>query len=542
MTSAIDRLFADRDNNTRPILNGTGQHRDAQYANDEHGTPYGLKALADEIGKLQATEEGSRDNDANTVALKLGRVVAAGQLSADTVRDALGQVVDEWDYPNGHPFTTRDVDRWMRSGFTAGLNDPRDVAALDQELIEWVSNGTLQSESAPVSHTSASLTESSTPPSTSAGDAIAATSPTPESRYSDLVEREALKYSIGKDAKRLADHRDERKHFRTPPYTLTLRDELALPEEPVTFAIADLIPTGANVVLTAQYKTGKTTMINSLTKALADNEPFLGKFDVATIAGRVGIWNYEVGDQQYRRWLRAVNIEHPERVSILNLRGYRVALGLQFGEEWAVSWLKEHDVSFWVLDPYARAMVGSVTDENNNTEVGAFLDRLDIIKSKAGVSELVIPTHTGRGEGTQDRARGATRLNDWADIQWVLSRNTDGGRFLGAHGRDVDQPSGGLRYDDDTGLYSWTGEAPSEAAANAAQSTLLSWIARNPGIVTRRLEAGPGVNKKKVAENVRALVEQGMVIVIPGPHSAKHHYVHTYEGEFVAVDRMATRD
>jgi hypothetical protein len=69
-------------------------------------------------------------------------------------------------------------------------------------------------------------------------------------------------------------------------------------------------------------------------------------------------------------------------------------------------------------------------DENSNSDVGVFLDQLDIIKERAGVSNLILPVHTGRAqEQGIDRARGATRLDDWADVRWLLKKTEDG-RFF----------------------------------------------------------------------------------------------------------------
>ena len=87
--------------------------------------------------------------------------------------------------------------------------------------------------------------------------------------------------------------------FRAPPSVFTLADELAIPDEPVTYHVQDLLPAGANALLAAQYKAGKTTLINTYRRAFADGELFLGRYQVNPADGRVAIFNYEL-DQEHR--------------------------------------------------------------------------------------------------------------------------------------------------------------------------------------------------------------------------------------------------
>src|SRR4051812_18841070 len=65
-------------------------------------------------------------------------------------------------------------------------------------------------------------------------------------------------------------------------------------------------------------------------------------------------------------------------------------------EDWVVEWHRKHETQVWIMDPFARAATG--VDENSNTEVGVWLDTFDVIKERAGISEGIIPTHTGRAE------------------------------------------------------------------------------------------------------------------------------------------------
>src|SRR4249919_2741336 len=255
----------------------------------------------------------------------------------------------------------------------------------------------------------------------------------------DLAKEIARQRRI-RDAKQHLDDEATTAAFREPPSRLTLTEELSIPDEPITYLIEHLLPTGSNGLLTAQYKTGKTTLVNHLARSLADSESFLGRHPVAKLAGRVALFNYEVDERQFRIWLREVGVANTDAVSVLNLRGFRLPVLTKAVEDWIVAWLETRNVQVWIVDPFARAFVGSGVSENDNTQVGAFLDALDVIKTRAGVSELILPTHTGREhfEEGDERARGATRLDDWADVRWMLTKDDHEQRYFSATGRDVE--------------------------------------------------------------------------------------------------------
>jgi hypothetical protein len=324
------------------------------------------------------------------------------------------------------------------------------------------------------------------------GSTLAATSTpsTDEAQYKALVTLEAHRERIRRDARRLIDSEDAARGFTPPDYTATLTDELALPDEPVTFLVEDIIPAGANVLLAAQFKAGKTTFVSNLTRSLVDREPFLGRYDVADIDGRVVVSNYEVGRDQYKRWLRDIAIRNTDKVAILPLRGIRLPLSVPHVEDWMVAYLKDRQASVWIVDPFARAASG--IDENDNTQVGVFLETLDVIKQRAGVKELILPTHTGRAEHEQgaERARGATRLDDWADVRWLLTKDGDDTRYFRATGRDVDTVEEALEFDPATRHLRLTGGDRRTNAARRYQDAVLTCVTNRPGIGVLDLRDG----------------------------------------------------
>lgn len=301
-----------------------------------------------------------------------------------------------------------------------------------------------------------------------------------------LTAEELKKGKARREAKRILDAEEAAKNFHSPIYVRTLSEELQMPIEEVKWTIKDIFPTGANVTLTAQYKAGKTTLINSLARSLADNTKFLNYFDKPDHKGRIVIFNYEVSENQYRRWMNDVAIENSDKVTLVHLRGKRMPLTVQKVEDLMVDILKDLDAQTWILDPFARAFTGC-GDENSNSDVGVFLDTLDVIKERAGVSNLVLPVHTGRAqENGVDRARGATRLDDWADVRWLLKK-TNEGRFFSADGRDVLEEEQMLSFDEATRSLTLGGADSYTAKKKGNEELWIEVVTANPGLTTSDL-------------------------------------------------------
>lgn len=326
------------------------------------------------------------------------------------------------------------------------------------------------------------------------------------------------------EAKRLYATERAAAEFRIPPSVLTLREQLLQPREATRYAIESLLPVHGNALLTAQYKTGKTTFITALLKAYADSELFLGRFAVHPKPGRIAVWNYELSQAQYDEWLEQAGIVNTDAVSVLHLRGFRLPLTAPKIEDWCVSWLRDHDVSMWIADPFARAAVG--TDENSNTEVGVWLDTFDVIKERAGVSEGVLPVHTGRAEQEhgQERARGATRLDDWADVRWLLTKDDDGNRFFRATGRDVEIAEEKLTFDPATrGLTIGGGDRKWERM-RALEEAVVAYVRANPGSSSAAVEKGVEGKADGVRSALRAAIATHRIRVEEGAKNARNHY------------------
>ncbi len=309
----------------------------------------------------------------------------------------------------------------------------------------------------------------------------------------DPLEVEVERQRMRLEASKIIKQEEAAKQYKDPVFITSLKDELQLPEKQAQWVIRDVFPQGANISITAQYKAGKTTLVNALAKSLADGTKFLEYFQEPIHPRRIVIFNYEVSENQYRRWMKDVNIKHADHVTLVHLRGERLPMIVDRVQELVIKMLTDLDCGTWILDPFARAFVGS-GDENSNSDVGVFLDTLDYIKKRANVDNLVIPMHTGRAqEHGIERARGATRLDDWADVRWLLSK-TEEGRFFAADGRDVFLEQQQLTFDENTRNLKLGGASAKVAKKMAMEDKFVQTVTAHPGKSTNELFELMGVD------------------------------------------------
>jgi hypothetical protein len=277
---------------------------------------------------------------------------------------------------------------------------------------------------------------------------------TPDEKIEALIEEDAhrrrvlegAEYELLKrEIRRMADALERQDDRR--PVRRSLTEELALPDEEQLYAINGLLPLGGNALFAGRYKAGKTTFNGQLLKAWADAEhgaKYLGEFECYPDPERpvVTIFNYEMSEAQFRRWLRRVGIRNTHNVNVVHLRGLSLPLALPAVREEVAGWLRESNTGLWIVDPASRAMAG-MGDGSDNKDVNLFVGWLDEIKAMAGVRDLVLNIHMGHAaaqDKSAERALGAQAWSAWADALWFLTLEEKGGvksRWFSADGRDV---------------------------------------------------------------------------------------------------------
>ena len=301
------------------------------------------------------------------------------------------------------------------------------------------------------------------------------------------------------------------------PATTRLDRFLAIPDEDVTYRVDQLWPVGGRVVLAAQHKAGKSTLVANLVRALVDAEPFLGAFGVAPVA-RVVVVDDELDERMLRRWLRDQGIRNADRVTVVPLRGRLSSFNILDATtrtRWAEHLGRADVLVFDCLRPALDAL-GLSEDK----DAGRFLEALDELTTEAGIPELAVVHHMGhQGE----RSRGDSRILDWPDVLWRLVKDAEDDeagsgqvrRYLTAYGRDVDVPESLLGYDPATRRLSVAGGTRSDRKVNAAAADVLASMADygeplSGRAIEERMRSGEHTYKAIRAAVVR-LVEAGQV-------------------------------
>lgn len=284
----------------------------------------------------------------------------------------------------------------------------------------------------------------------------------------------------------------EQRAGQARPRPVALNEFLARTYDSPTYRIEQVWPTGGRVLLAAQFKAGKTTLMANTLRALVDGDDFLDRFPVAPGA-RVLLVDNELDERMLHQWLSDQQIRNTHDVRLLSLRG-RVEtfdiLDRETRAEWAADIAGSDVVIFDCLRPVLDALG---LDENRDS--GRFLVAFDALLTEAGATEAVVVHHMGH---TGERSRGDSRLQDWPDALWKLVRDKDdddptiddptGARFFSAFGRDVDVRQAELTYDTDTRRLTMGDHAMTRTQSTArrhvvrAEEAVLAVVAAHPGI------------------------------------------------------------
>ncbi len=355
----------------------------------------------------------------------------------------------------------------------------------------------------------------------------------------DAVDRDAFlraeveRLELRDEAARIV--RQKRAGALLEPSPMLLGDFLAVQDEPERYRVERLWPVGGRVVLAAQYKAGKTTLRDNLVRALADDELFLGRFEVNPPEGRMVVIDDELDERMLRRWLRDQGVRNTDRVAVLPLRG-RVGTFDLLDEDTRARWaakLREVGASVVLFDCLRPVLDALGLSEDK--DAGRFLVHFDALLSEAGAAEAVVVHHMGhQGE----RSRGDTRIRDWPDVEWRLVRQAaeDGQqeagarRYFAAYGRDVEQPEGLLAYDPGSRRLTFEGGTRQDSAAEEVLPDVLAYLGDDPGASQRAVIAALHVHPRRhVITALEVGKQRGRIDTAEGAKRAILHFLATPE-------------
>ncbi len=282
--------------------------------------------------------------------------------------------------------------------------------------------------------------------------------PREDAEYGERLRFERLAQAAREDARRMEASR----LWTPPPWPTTLYDQLAEVPPKTDWVMHDLAPAGI-VMVNAQAKGGKTTLLINAAFSMVENVPFLNRFKVNLQPDeRIGYLNMELPKGQMNEWFRDLQIsdEGQKRLEVYHSMEYGLKV-LDFSNdravEWVIKWLTDNGITVLFADPLAKLYnparwMGAGGDVN-----AAFTQWFNVLEDIQRIAKLRlvwIAHHTGFSEEAADRSRGASSMMDNPTVNMILRHN--GGhagkpkgneRWLKAWGRAVDVDEFEIGYD-----------------------------------------------------------------------------------------------
>lgn len=320
---------------------------------------------------------------------------------------------------------------------------------------------------------------------------------------------------------------EERPPLALPPL-VTLRDRLASPQPAIRWRIEGWLPVDARVMCSAQFKSGKTTLVANLLRSLVDGDAWLGTAAVTPIDGCVVLLDTEMAETQLDEWYRDQGIRNDERVVPLPLRGALTGLNLldaSVRTTWAAHF-RTLGTRYLILDCLRPILDALGLDEQH--DAGRFLVAFDELLKEAGIPEAAIIHHMGH---SGERARGDSRLRDWPDVEWKLVRQSEdsaSARFICAYGRDVDIRESQLAFDAATRRFTLSGGGSRhEAMLGQALDAVRTVLADAPEPLSVRGLQLALVHSEYSRDCIRAAIKYGVrtkvIVVEKGKKNALLH-------------------
>lgn len=488
-------------------------------AGDPQAARYAQGALRRACDEIAHAPEGTRNHTLNAQSWSIGQLVKAGHLAEGEAQEALWLAGKECGLPDGE--IARTIPRAIAQAEAREVHLDPDKAPSSPPGGENIAfspqppageenpgDGTLGEENA------ASLGgQQDSPP------------PTPEEagrlRFQHDVDIETRRLAVHEEAKRRleADRAADILTKIRPPTPLP--DFLAVKDPPIQWVLEGLQPVGTRALLAAQAKSGKTTLVANLLKALADRQPFLGDF-LNHFTGTITLVDDELDERMLRRWLDRLGIERPEHIQVVSLRG-RLGMFNIVEPTIRARWAEVlAGTDYLILDCLRPVLDACGLDESR--EAGVFLNAFDELMVESGADSALVVHHMGHSTA---RSRGDSRIMDWPDALWRLVRENpeepSSARQFSAFGREVDVPPQTVHYRE--GVVTLTGQ-PAPVVKRSTEP--LGWVietwmneARGEGKPGKwwedhaRIDQDAGLyapSRDGVRESIQYLVQEGSLV------------------------------
>lgn len=484
-------------------------------AGDPQAARYAAGALRHAADNVAWAPPGQRNHTLNAEAWSIGQLVEAGHLDGNQVLQELWQAGLACGLPEAEVASV--IPRAMGQAEAREVHLDPEFGKVDAPNAGWKPQPPPPSDEEEPTSTKPSPPE--TVPSEEEQQRQAQ-----EIRFQQQVRQERERLEIQAEAKRQFARASTAELINRLQPPTPLADFLSVVDPPITWVLEGLQPVGTRALLAAQAKAGKTTLVSNLIKALADGEQFLGKF-FNHFTGTITLIDDELDDRMLRRWLKRLEIQHPEKIRVVTLRGRLTDFNIvddEIRHVWA-DMLTGTD--YLILDCLRPVLDACGLDENH--EAGIFLNAYDALLKEAEIDSSLVVHHMGHGA---NRSRGDSRIMDWPDALWKLKRvdpdTPESKRFFSAFGREVNVPeeplhhsNGVLVLNNDDGTRrekyastpeEWVVQTLFLDSGNVAQAA--SWLEDNKRKEDREKGAKYVPSRDKIREAIRKLAGEGALI------------------------------
>lgn len=349
--------------------------------------------------------------------------------------------------------------------------------------------------------------------------------------HETAVRFRAMQIRVNQAAQKLVDA-EQRPKIEYPPVR-SLRELLTQPCPPTRWRIDGVAPIESRIIMSAQFKSGKTTLTGNLIRSLADREPFLGRFAVHSPARSLVLIDNELSEHMVQDWLGRQGIRTTDAVAdVVTLRG-KVSTFNLFDDDCRAVWAKRFrdlGCDYLVLDCLRPILDAFGLDENR--DAGVFLVKFDSLLEQAGIRDALIVHHMGH---SGERSRGDSRLLDWPDANWRLVREDEdpsSSRFFSAYGRDVAIPEGRLAFNEATRHLTYVdgsrGDVKVEAALQAVIAALVADARTGGGGLSGRgieYAVSDEHTQKSIRDAIKLASRRELVIKAQGLKNATLHRI-----------------